>query len=69
MADYEYSTPRGPDDAPPAGGRYTLTLDAEERQLLQMALGELMQTVSREEHLVPRIHALQERVNALVTGE
>lgn len=66
MADYEYSTPRSFDDAPPAGGRYTLALDGAERQLLQMALGELMQTVSREEHLVPRIRALQDRLNGLV---
>ena len=69
MADYEYSTPRGLDDAPPIGGRYSLTLDSAERQLLQMALGELMQTVSREEHLIPRIRALQDRVNALVSED
>lgn len=67
MADYEYSTPGGLEDAPPISGRYTLTLDSTERQLLQMALGELMQTVSREEHLVPRIRALQDRINGLVT--
>ncbi|HEX6816805.1 MAG TPA: hypothetical protein VF120_00380 [Ktedonobacterales bacterium] len=67
MADYEYSTPRSPDDTPPAGGRFMLTLDATERQLLQMALGELMQTVSREEHLIPRIRALQDRVNGLIS--
>lgn len=67
MADYEYSTPRSPDDAAPAGGQFMLTLDAAERQLVQMALGELMQTVSREEHLIPRIRALQDRVNGLVS--
>lgn len=67
MADYEYSNPRSHDDTPPAGGRFTLTLDSAERQLVQMALGELMQTVSREEHLIPRIRALQDRVNGLIS--
>jgi hypothetical protein len=68
MADYEYSTPQGPEDNPPTGGTYTLTLDAAERQLLQMALGELLQTVAREEHLVPRIRSLLGRVNTLTSA-
>ncbi|HKV85753.1 MAG TPA: hypothetical protein VJN88_14460 [Ktedonobacterales bacterium] len=69
MADYEYSTPHGPEDNPPIGGAYTLTLDAAERQLLQMALGELLQTVAREEHLVPRIRTLLDRVDTLTSAE
>lgn len=69
MADYEYSTSGRPGDELPAGGHYTLTLDASERQLLQMALGELRQTVSREEHLLPRIQRLLDRLNALVSDE
>ena len=68
MADHECSTPQGPDGNPPTVGAYTLTLDAAERQLLQMALGELLQTVSREEHLVPRIRKLLDRVNTLTSA-
>lgn len=67
MADHEHSTPQGLDDKPPVGGMHALTLDAAERQLLQIALGELLQTVSRDEHLVPHIQSLLERVNRLAS--
>jgi hypothetical protein len=33
----------------------TLTVDSEERQLVLMALGELLGSVSREEHLTPAL--------------
>ena len=47
----------------------TLTCTKEECQVLLMALGELLGSVQREEHLVPTIRTLTKRVkDAQVTG-
>jgi hypothetical protein len=43
---------------------YTLTFDGLERQLLLMALGELLGSVRRSEHLTPAIQALIARVES-----
>ena len=44
------------------GQNYTLSLNANELQVIQMALGELLQTVRRDEHLIPTIERLLQRL-------
>ena len=48
--------PHGPAD------RMCVTINAEEQQVLLMALGELLDSVERSEHLTPTIRALIERI-------
>jgi hypothetical protein len=64
LADNEYTnTKADPVDAPKEG-MYTLTFDGQERQLFLMALGELLGSVRRSEHLTPAIQALIARVES-----
>jgi|GEM_PF-2832737 hypothetical protein len=44
------------------GATYTVSYTADEQQVLLMALGELLHSVRRDEHLVPTIESLIERV-------
>ena len=43
----------------------TLMVSGNEREVLLLALGELLQSVSRDEHLTPTIQLLLERVRGL----
>lgn len=57
--------PESHEDMPvPVGGPHTLTVTAEEIQVLQMALGELLGSVRRDEHLIPIIQSLLARLSA-----
>ena len=50
------------------GENYNLSCNANELQVLQMALGELLQTVRRDEGLVPLIEGLLQRLKATTPG-
>lgn len=52
----------------PTGGPYSLTVTAEELQVIQLALGELLGSVRRGEHLILTIESLQARLAALATA-
>lgn len=57
--------PESHEPAPtPTGGPYTLTLNADELQILQLALGELLGSARRGEHLVPTIQSLLARLSS-----
>lgn len=45
-----------------SGQQFTLTCNADEWQVIQLALGELLQTVRRDENLVPTIEDLLQRL-------
>jgi hypothetical protein len=61
---YEYTNTTAKSFDAPANGIFTLTFDAQQRQLLLMALGELLSSVTREEHLTPALQELLARVQA-----
>jgi hypothetical protein len=44
---------------------YSLTLNENEREVVTLALQELLGTVDREEHLTPTLQALLARIKAL----
>jgi hypothetical protein len=44
---------------------YSLTLDQNEREVVTLALQELLSTVEREEHLSKTVEALLARIKAL----
>jgi hypothetical protein len=44
---------------------YSLTLNQNERELVTLALQELLSTVEREEHLIKTVEALLARIKAL----
>ncbi len=46
----------------------TLRLSGDEREVLLLALGELLQSVSRDEHLTPTVQRLLERLRSLSAG-
>ncbi len=69
MADYEYTNTTDKPFVTPPQGTFTLTIDGQERQLLLMALGELLSSVTREEHLTPAIQELLARVQAAPAEE
>lgn len=55
-------------DAPlPTTGAYTITVNEGERQVLIMALGELLQSTERGEHLIPTIQSLLARLQRTTT--
>ncbi len=62
MLAHEPQPPNPSDNQHGEEPKYTLTFSATERQVLQMALGELLQSVQREERLTPTIQALLERL-------
>jgi hypothetical protein len=64
MADYDYTNTTTESFDAPAEKTYRLTLDGRERQLLLMALGELLGSVTRSEHLTPAIQGLIARVQS-----
>jgi hypothetical protein len=43
----------------------SLTLDQNEREIVTLALQELLSTTEREEHLIKTVEALLERIKAL----
>lgn len=51
-----------PASAIPASVPYTVTISEDERQVLLMALGALLQSVERGEHLVSTIQSLLDRI-------
>jgi hypothetical protein len=54
----------------PGGSRtITLTLDEAERDLIALALGELLSSTTRDEHIIPAVQALLARVHAPTTLE
>lgn len=62
-------TPESHEDAPElVGGPYTLTLTADELQVIQLALGELLGSVRRGEHLIPIIESLQQRLSSVAAS-
>jgi hypothetical protein len=63
----EQSTP----PVPTSGGSraITLTLDETERELIALALGELLSSTTRDEHLIAAVQALLARVHAATTLE
>jgi hypothetical protein len=64
MADYEYTNTRAKSFDAPDEETYTLTFNGQERQIFLMALGELLGSVTRSEHLTPAIQALITRVES-----
>jgi hypothetical protein len=48
----------------PAGERYQFTFTSAERDVITLALGELLQSVRRDEHLIPTIQSLIERMKS-----
>ncbi len=69
MSDIEYTnTPSLPSDAPSLR-TCLLTFTEDERQILVMALGELLGSVRRGEHLIARIQRLLDRVQNAQPGE
>jgi hypothetical protein len=44
---------------------YSLALDQNEREVVTLALQELLSTVEREEHLIKTVEALLARIKAL----
>ena len=44
---------------------YSLALDQNEREVVTLALQELLSTVEREEHLIQTVEALLARIKAL----
>ena len=44
---------------------YALTLNEDEREVVTLALQELLSTVEREEHLIKTVEALLARIKAL----
>lgn len=62
--------PESHEDTPaPRGGPYTLSVTADELQVLQLALGELLSSARRGEHLIPAIQSLQARLSGLAPAE
>lgn len=58
--------PESHEDAPvPTGGPYTLTVSAVELEVIQIALGELLGSARRGEHLIALIESLQQRLSSL----
>lgn len=51
-----------PASAIPASAPYTVTISEDERQVLLMALGALLQSVERGEHLISTIQTLLDRI-------
>lgn len=57
------------DNPMPIGRVYDITINENEGQVLLMALGELLQSVERTEHLTPTIQALIDRIQRAVPAE
>lgn len=62
MASNDFTLNPPPDSTPPVNGAYTMSITEDERQVLLMALGALLQSVERGEHLVPIIQTLLDRI-------
>ena len=57
--------PESHEDAPtPHGGPFTLIVSAEELQVIELALGELLSSARRGEHLIATIKTLQARLSS-----
>lgn len=67
MALNDYSPIPLPDTPLPTTGAFTITVNEGERQVLVMALGELLNSTRRGEHLDPTIQALLDRLQRIAT--
>jgi hypothetical protein len=52
-------------DTPASEKAYSLTLTENEREIVTLALQELLSTTEREEHLIKSVEALLARIKAL----
>jgi hypothetical protein len=52
-------------DTPASEKAYSLTLTENEREIVTLALQELLSTIEREEHLIKSVEALLARIKAL----
>lgn len=57
-----------PETPLPTYGAYTITINEGERQVFVLALGELLQSTERGEHLDPTIRSLLDRLQHAATG-
>lgn len=58
MATYDYTNTTAKSFDAPAEGTYTLTFSEQGQQIVLMALGGLLGSVKREEHLTPAIEEM-----------
>lgn len=65
----DYTPVPMPDTPLPTTGAYTITVNEGERQVLALALGELLLSTERREHLIPPIRSLLERVQRISSSE
>ena len=56
-----------PDTPLPTTGAFTITINEGERQVLVIALGELLHSTRRDEHLDPTIQSLLDRLQRIAT--
>ncbi|HLZ22390.1 MAG TPA: hypothetical protein VKQ30_09730 [Ktedonobacterales bacterium] len=54
-----------PDTPLPTYGAYSFTVNEGERQVLVLALGELLQSIERSEHLLPTVQSLLDRLTQI----
>lgn len=57
-----------PETPLPTYGAYTITINEGERQVLVLALGELLHSTERGEHLDPTIRSLLDRLQRAATN-